>query len=934
MGNESPDYDRLNYQVEKNNKYYSKFGWTSIGLSDGVLADKNYLLTTDLRKLTPFNLYHNPQRNLYSTLGMTGDELPRIRTKSMQKLIDRGITRTGWNMVTAVMDVPLNFEDQILVDKRHKGLSHTKDRRFIIYGNRLRVKIGDSVKYGQILGHSNDGQSIRMNLRCDSAKVVRIRKDWVETSGMRSPILVITVRAKRFLRDGTKFSNLHGNKGIVRFVDLGYAIDPRNGNEVPIDIMISAKSVNKRKNFGQILEALFNNTHEGTDPIVIEDDFSTEKETAQRALEDAGFPRDGVWHIDTFCGEYEAIVGRIFWGVTKDGEDATWEEDRTILTNNRELRTSGLKFSHVEMKALTTRFGPNNAIIKEILSHTQGSEILQDEIRVLKSAAGEIDKEYPVIDAKDIKTVDITKGLFHPVEDIKGTVVDDEYFPEGFTLQLPLYFQVLVNKNDHSQFTWGLPQPPEDNKEKFTEYLYNKIFIPNALLRRCWCHPSGNWGMNTLGAMINRIVLACHKYMENTESSFAATEVASAIGRYFSMLAKSMGTKKGELATYGMSVRYPFSVRGTAVLSENLPKDTVEIHTEMAKVLKVKNGDVIIAERFPCLGFVSIRPQFVSITDDPQCKHVIRVSGNSLVSMSLDFDGDTLFLASFFSPEAITVLREEMVNPNPICKSAIERINNNKVPIYSEMTIDDFEIHEFPRPTVEEHGELVRNAAGVKSHTGPVIALAYNLMRIVEANVPYENTEAHANLELLLDFLGNTVFKQKHGIKSLQEEATDAICCADVEKMVELGFERAPSNMLCELIRKEAASIRIRNLKQYHMEIAKPGLGAKVINIIVRKKHKLYFASRAQLGPFALLDHLKSPAVDLPSSMLVKILKSKREKIEDKIERLKSERMDAKADRMNIKDVLETNAMKRVYRAMSAYIDRITKKSTEVNDGL
>jgi hypothetical protein len=71
-----PRFDELNnpahklaYQVQKNKTYFH-MGWTSIGLSDGVLADRNYILTTDIRKLTPFGMrFHNPGRNLYSTLG-------------------------------------------------------------------------------------------------------------------------------------------------------------------------------------------------------------------------------------------------------------------------------------------------------------------------------------------------------------------------------------------------------------------------------------------------------------------------------------------------------------------------------------------------------------------------------------------------------------------------------------------------------------------------------------------------------------------------------------------------------------------------------------------------------------------------------------------------------------------------------------------------
>jgi len=360
--------ERLDYQVHKNRIYYEKFGWTAIGLSDGVLAGKNYLLTTDLRLLTPFSQYHNPQRNLYSTLCMKGDEFPRIRSKSMQKLMDEGIARRGWNMVTAIMDTPLNFEDQILVDKRHLGLSHFVEKRFVVYGDKLLVKKGEKIKTDDKIGFSNVGNAVVMDMKCDSAYVSSIRKDIVDLNGEQIPVFVVIVKGKRFLRDGSKFSNLHGNKGMVRFLDLGYAIDPRNGESVPLDVIISGKSIDKRKNYGQILEALLNNVKPGDDPIVVEDDTLAEKIKVKEALKRVGLPEDGTWMIDTYCGEKQAIVGKMFWGVTKDPEDQAWNAQRTEVTNNRELRTSGLKFSHVEMKALTTRFGQNNPLLKEISS--------------------------------------------------------------------------------------------------------------------------------------------------------------------------------------------------------------------------------------------------------------------------------------------------------------------------------------------------------------------------------------------------------------------------------------------------------------------------------------------------------------------------------------------------------------------------------------
>jgi len=911
--------ERLDYQVEKNRKYYEAFGWTAIGLSDGVLADKNVILTTNLRNLTPFSQYHNPQRNLYSTLGMKGDEDPRIRSKSMQDLMDKGITRKGWNLVTAVLDTPLNFEDQILVDNSLRNLSHTVTRRFVIYGTKVRVKKGSGVKTGNVLGFAEDGQPVKMNLRCDKAQVISIRKETSNVDGDGIDMIVVTVEATRFLRDGSKFSNCHGNKGIIRFADLGYEVDPKTGKQRKIEVMMSGDSVNRRKNFGQLVELLANKLNPGKDPIMVADDYFIEKIKLEEMLEASGFPKDGTSMVSTYCGDHPAIVGEIFWGVVKDPEDQVWDDEKTNITNNRELRTSGLKFSHVEMKALTTRFGPGNPLLKEVLSYSQGVEILQDEIKILRSAKGGLPEGYPLVDASAIGYVDTTKGVFHTIDEIKGTIVDDEYMPEGFILRLPCYFQAIVENLDTDKFVMGIPQEVQSPESK-TEYMYNSIFIPNALLRRCWKHQSGKWGLNNIGLYINNIVASCHKFIETGDVN-DELNVIRAVARYFINIARMMGSKTGELSTYGMAVRYPKSVRATAALSDDLPRNTIEIHDEMAKKLGVKSGDVVIAERFPCLGFVSIRPVYVRVTSDPQCKYVIRSSGNSLCSMNLDFDGDTLFVASFSNPDSIMALKKEMKESNELCEEAIERINAKKVPALKEMSLEDFDVCRFPTPNNEEHAELVRKATGVKSHTGPVIALAYNLMRIVEKNVPYDRVEEHVNLELLLDFLGNTVFKQKHGIKSLQEEATDAICTANVDEMVNLGFDRAPSQLLCDLIRKEAAATGIKNLVSYHKFIKEVG-GSKIINRIVRMKNKIYFASRAQLGPFKLLEHLQAEPVDLPSFMMSRTLQSEREKIEEKIERLK-------ARRMKIRNILGSEKMYGIYKKLSGYIDKIMVKSAE-----
>ncbi|KKK59703.1 hypothetical protein LCGC14_3031740, partial [marine sediment metagenome] len=286
-------------------------------------------------------------------------------------------------------------------------------------------------------------------------------------------------------------------------------------------------------------------------PIVVKDNLVVEKSKLKASLKAKGLPEDGTSMIDTYFGEAQAIVGEMFWGITKDPEDQLWEEDRTGLTNNRELRTSGLKFSHVEMKALTTRFGQGNPLLEEILSYSQGVSMLQDGINILRSAKGEIDAGIPVIDARDTKCVDITNGIFHDLVDIKGTIVDDEYIPEGFALRIPSYFQVIVDKEDAESYTMGLPQEVIDPGGKI-EYMYNTIFIPNALSRRCWRHPSGKWGLNTVGLYVNHIVTASHKFIETGDIN-DQNELMRAVTRYFQNVSRMMGGKNGELSTYGMA---------------------------------------------------------------------------------------------------------------------------------------------------------------------------------------------------------------------------------------------------------------------------------------------------------------------------------------------------------------------------------------------
>ena len=445
------------------------------------------------------------------------------------------------------------------------------------------------------------------------------------------------------------------------------------------------------------------------------------------------------------------------------------------------------------------------------------------------------------IKTESIKPIDISKGLMLPKESMEGTICDPNLEPNGFILCLPRKVKVTISDDD------------DGNIE------IDEIIIPEIRTRKYWQHSSGLYSLDTIGRALNFIIYCAYK-KDNL--------LDNAVNSYFGELVRSLSTKKGEIAQLGMAVRYPHSVKATATMSTTLPPNTIEIHTTMATQLGVKNDDVVLVERFPCLGFMSLRPQYIRVTNDEQCKFVVRVSKNSLISLNLDFDGDVLYIASFKTKKANKHLRKLLMDGDfSYTNKIINKINNKKEPRILDGGFDVCNVITFPTLTKEMHHTIVKRATGVKAHTGPVIALAYNLMRLVEGCISEDDNETHASIEVLLDILGNSVFSQKHGIKSLQEEATDAICTADCDKMVELGFERKSSKVLCDIIANEAKTIlNITGLKSYHANCKKKG-GSNIISLLIRTKHKLYFASRAILPPYDLYTSTRYNDNDIPSFM-------------------------------------------------------------------
>ncbi len=861
--------DKLEYQKRKNELLHP---WSSIGLSDGAAATRNYMLQRDLRTITAFGTnHHNPIRNLYSTLGMKGEESPLVISESAGRLEDQGIKRGGWNWMTVFLDLPLNFEDQILVSRRHAGKTVTYERTFIVFGTEA-VAVGDNILKGRVIGVNEDESPVIFDCDCDHAEVIEVKDSEVPFDGQDQPVRTVTLRVVYTFKEGFKVTNQHGNKGIVILEDLGTVHDPVRG-EIPIDVIVSARSVQKRKNFGQILEALATLVNGNEKKMIVSDDLKLSTEEVEKSLVRAGYPKEGTCKASTPWGDFDSICGWVHWGVTKTPEEQLWERKDVLVTNQRGLRTRGNKVSTIELKAMTTLFGPGSKVVKEILSYRQGQEEVREQLDVIRGMAGLYRDTLPTVEPGAFVYKPAGMGTFHTSEELVGTVADEEMFPKGCYIQLPIRLLVSIpdDRSKGIQETIASEDAYERVGAESRNFEFDRIMVPSSELRQPWKHPTGKLGLSETSTQLNQILeaidrLKCGEIKE--------AQLSTLIFRYLHSTSRYLSTKNGKISTYLMATRYPWSAKATAVLGRDLETNWVEIHQDMARDLKVDTGDYIMVERFPCLGFMSTRIQRVKVTDDPEAKYVIRVSGNSLCSMNLDFDGDVIYLMSFHTDGAKAELVENFHNPHPQVKKVIDELNNKKQPMTRAMNLQEMAIMSFPEMSPEEHADLNATSLAVKLWTGPTIALCYSMMRIVEGNIPYHDRDAHINVEVFLDKVGNSVFSQKHGTKSLREECVEAVCLADTPALVALGFPERESKQLCGIIRTYAAKLGVRtnaDLEAHYQRHVEEGR-ATIVSAIVRRFHKTYFATRSNLHPIDLLDHLEQEPRDLVSYLVHQVL--------------------------------------------------------------
>jgi hypothetical protein len=103
----------------------------------------------------------------------------------------------------------------------------------------------------------------------------------------------------------------------------------------------------------------------------------------------------------------------------------------------------GLKLSPVEIRGLTTIFGPKSGVVDEVLSHSEGSDIVWEYLEVLNPKRN----SNIFLNTKEIKVLDTKSKFLYEKDEFSNTVADTSLYKNGFYIELPkeihLYSTIL-----------------------------------------------------------------------------------------------------------------------------------------------------------------------------------------------------------------------------------------------------------------------------------------------------------------------------------------------------------------------------------------------------------------------------------------------------------------------------------------------------------
>lgn len=260
--------------------------WTSISQSSGSCGASMYLakgMVHDANGL--FIKRGNPYCNILDELLVLPEHNRRRTTTSNFRAVtelvdpDEPLIHSdeyhgglhGKHLLTVHAIMPGVYKEQInLSETAAKKLTCTimKRQAAVVPGwakSTLRhlVKEGDLVRPGDPLAEYHDEEDISITAHIKRASILRERLEIKSRVATRecTKILYIWEQTHR-IKSGDKLTNRHGNKGIVRILPDA---DMPSVDGQPAEVVVNALATAKRRNPGQIIEAMFNYMRETKD---------------------------------------------------------------------------------------------------------------------------------------------------------------------------------------------------------------------------------------------------------------------------------------------------------------------------------------------------------------------------------------------------------------------------------------------------------------------------------------------------------------------------------------------------------------------------------------------------------------------------------------------------------------------------------------------
>jgi DNA-directed RNA polymerase beta subunit len=185
-----------------------------------------------------------------------------------------------------------------VIDVRHLDKFTLENKRLVCFGE-VKVTAGDELEEGAIISMEPNGKPLQFWNKTDRSLVVDVTKTTLAFNAQEKEVTVVHIETKHRFKEGVKFTNRHGNKGVVSFADCGTMLDEGRNEIVPIDIIVSAKTLSKRRNYGQVLEALLTLVGGKDKKAIIPDDSEISLLQLEKHLAKKGYNPDGTSPVTT-----------------------------------------------------------------------------------------------------------------------------------------------------------------------------------------------------------------------------------------------------------------------------------------------------------------------------------------------------------------------------------------------------------------------------------------------------------------------------------------------------------------------------------------------------------------------------------------------------------------------------------------------------------